>query len=163
MEQSNNRQSFSSAFWLSQHSGRSVSWRQWREQTPPLSTRWEYVARVGKPKNISSNPTNLPLYSCGKMSSKHRQIYPGIYCNVICNYIHYNVWDEITYPFSNFNDATMEVRAWINNFISHFTEHMIAYPCWGYSQSTLVKGTRGSIRSSLAKYWPCKFSWVVCP
>ena len=25
------------------------------------------------------------------------------------NYIHYNVWDEITYPFPNFNGATVEV------------------------------------------------------
>ena len=25
------------------------------------------------------------------------------------NYIHYNVWDEITYPFLNFNGATVEV------------------------------------------------------
>ena len=24
-------------------------------------------------------------------------------------YIHYNVWDEITYPFLNFDDATVEV------------------------------------------------------
>ena len=27
----------------------------------------------------------------------------------ICNYIHYNVWDEITYPFLNFNGATVEI------------------------------------------------------
>ena len=27
----------------------------------------------------------------------------------ISNYIHYNVWDEITYPFLNFNGATVEV------------------------------------------------------
>ena len=27
----------------------------------------------------------------------------------ISNYTHYNVWDEITYPFLNFNDATVEV------------------------------------------------------
>ena len=25
------------------------------------------------------------------------------------NYIHHNVWDEITYPFLNFNGATIEV------------------------------------------------------
>ena len=28
----------------------------------------------------------------------------------ICNHIHCNVWDEITYPFLNFNDATMLVK-----------------------------------------------------
>ena len=27
----------------------------------------------------------------------------------IINYTHYNVWDEITYPFLNFNGATVEV------------------------------------------------------
>ena len=27
----------------------------------------------------------------------------------ISNYIHYKVWDEITYPFLNFNSATVEV------------------------------------------------------
>ena len=27
----------------------------------------------------------------------------------INNYIHYKVWDEITYPFLNFNGATVEV------------------------------------------------------
>ena len=27
----------------------------------------------------------------------------------ISNYIHYNVWDEITYPILNFNGATVEV------------------------------------------------------
>ena len=27
----------------------------------------------------------------------------------ISNYIHCNVWDEITYPFPNFNGATIQV------------------------------------------------------
>ena len=27
----------------------------------------------------------------------------------IRNYIHYKMWDEITYPFLNFNGATVEV------------------------------------------------------
>ena len=27
----------------------------------------------------------------------------------ISNYTHYNMWDEITYPFLNFNGATVEV------------------------------------------------------
>ena len=27
----------------------------------------------------------------------------------ISKYVHYNVWDEITYPFPNFNGATVEV------------------------------------------------------
>ena len=28
---------------------------------------------------------------------------------LICNHIHYKVWDEITYPFLNFNGVTVEV------------------------------------------------------
>ena len=31
----------------------------------------------------------------------------------IRHYTHYNVWDEITYPFLNFNGATVEVYGWI--------------------------------------------------
>ena len=35
--------------------------------------------------------------------------------------IHYEVWDEITYPFTNFNGATVEVWEWINDFVSYST------------------------------------------
>ena len=45
-------------------------------------------------------------------------ILPGI-----SNYIHYKVWDEITYPFPNFNGVTIEVWDWICYFISHFSGH----------------------------------------
>ena len=30
------------------------------------------------------------------------------------------MWDEITYPFSNFNGDTVEVCEWISNFTPHF-------------------------------------------
>ena len=39
----------------------------------------------------------------------------------ISNNIHYKLWDEITYPFLNFNGATVEVLEWINNIIPHIT------------------------------------------
>ena len=48
----------------------------------------------------------------------------------ISNYIHYKVCDEITYPYPNFNGATIEVWEWISNFITHFIGHMITYLCW---------------------------------
>ena len=35
----------------------------------------------------------------------------------IPNYIHYEVWNEITYPFPNFNGTTVEFWEWISNFI----------------------------------------------
>ena len=37
----------------------------------------------------------------------------------VSNYIHYDEWDEITKPFSNFNGATFEVWEWMSNFIPH--------------------------------------------
>ena len=43
----------------------------------------------------------------------------------ISNYIHYKVWDEITYQFPNFSGDVWE---WVSNL--HFTGHVIAYPCW---------------------------------
>ena len=45
-------------------------------------------------------------------------------------YIHYQVYDEITYTFPNSIDTAIEVWEWIINFIPHFTGHMITYPCW---------------------------------
>ena len=47
----------------------------------------------------------------------------------ISNNIHYNVWNEITYPFPNFKCATVEVWKWMSKFITHFTVHVITYPC----------------------------------
>ena len=39
----------------------------------------------------------------------------------ISNYMPRNVWDKISYPFLNFNSATVEVKELIRNFIPHFT------------------------------------------
>ena len=47
----------------------------------------------------------------------------------ISNHMFSNEWDEITYPFPNVNDCTVEVLEWIGNFIPLFTKHVIAYPC----------------------------------
>ena len=38
-----------------------------------------------------------------------------------------NVWDEITYPFLNFNGGTVEVYEWISNFIPHIIMDVITY------------------------------------
>ena len=43
------------------------------------------------------------------------------------------MWDEIIYPFLNFN------KKWISNFTPHFTGHVIIYPCQDLSKTTLVK------------------------
>ena len=55
------------------------------------------------------------------------------------NYIHYKVWDEITYILPNFNGATTEVGVWISNFIPHFTWHVVIYLRLDFSLSMLVK------------------------
>ena len=48
----------------------------------------------------------------------------------ISNYIHNNVRDEITNPFPNFNDAAaVEIWESMSNFMPHFTEHVLTYPC----------------------------------
>ena len=39
-------------------------------------------------------------------------------------------WDEITYPFPNFNGATVKVWEWISYFIPHSIMDVIIYPCW---------------------------------
>ena len=44
------------------------------------------------------------------------------------NHTPINVWNEIIYPFSNFNCCTIEVWEWISNFIKHFHGHVITYP-----------------------------------
>ena len=80
------------------------------------------------------------------------------------------VWDEITYPFPNFNDATVDVWKWISKFIQHFIIDVIAYTCWGLGVGGavrfLVVGTigkeerppRGQLWMEpyliLLKYWP---------
>ena len=46
------------------------------------------------------------------------------------NYMPSKVWDEITYPFLNFNSATVEDKEWISNYIPHFIMDVITYPCW---------------------------------
>ena len=46
------------------------------------------------------------------------------------NYIHYKVWDKTTDHLPNFNGATVDVWECISSFISDFSGHVIAYPCW---------------------------------
>ena len=41
------------------------------------------------------------------------------------------VWDEITYPFPNFNGYPTDVYKWKSNLNTHFIINVIIYPCWG--------------------------------
>ena len=54
------------------------------------------------------------------------------------------VWDEIIYPFPNFNGAAVEVWEWISNFIPYLIIDVITYPYWDQSKSMLVK--RGLVK-----------------
>ena len=45
----------------------------------------------------------------------------------ISNYIPSKMWDEITYPFKNFNACAIEVWEWIGNFIPHFIMDVITF------------------------------------
>ena len=47
----------------------------------------------------------------------------------ISNQMPSKVWDEITYPFPNFNGCPIEVCQWISNFIPHFMMDVITNPC----------------------------------
>ena len=47
----------------------------------------------------------------------------------INNYINYEMWYEITYPFPNFIGRAVLFWEWISNFIPHFIGHVITYPC----------------------------------
>ena len=49
----------------------------------------------------------------------------------ISNHMPSKVWDEITYPFSNFDGCIVEVWEWISNFIPHF------YDCYHLSMLIL--------------------------
>ena len=48
----------------------------------------------------------------------------------ISNHTPIKMCGEITYPFPNFNGATVEVWEWVSNLTPHFTMDVITYPCW---------------------------------
>ena len=43
----------------------------------------------------------------------------------ISNHMLGKVWDEMIYPFPNFNGCAVEVWEWINDFITHFIMDVI--------------------------------------
>ena len=53
----------------------------------------------------------------------------GLQTAWISNHMPGNMWDKITYPFPNFNNATVEVWEWIRNCMSQFIMNVITYPC----------------------------------
>ena len=82
---------------------------------PHWQSYWHQVRTVWHSTEFHTLQRTIP----GKQGSPGE----GGYCTLIpawmSNYIHYNMWDEITYPFPNFNNATVEVWKWISNFTPH--------------------------------------------
>ena len=75
----------------------------------------------------------------------------------ISNYVHYKVWDEIIYPFPNFNGCTVEVWELISKFNKRFLMDVITYPCWNSCWSMLANGVSQTkwchIMKSLCMFW----------
>ena len=84
----------------------------------------------------------LPMYLISYSTSHDiSHLLPGI---------HFEVCDEITYPFPNFNGCAVEVWEWISNFITHFTGHVITYPC---GVLKLIHVSKRSPRSNISAYF----------
>ena len=119
---------------LNLHLGK-VTW----EILPSHRHLWSYEAQTGE--RVVEVPRKRVCQQSGgflgswrggvvasKIYSKHHARRWSV--NKINNYKHHTLWDEITYPFPNFNSCTVEVWEWISNFIPHLARHVITYPCW---------------------------------
>ena len=92
------------------------------EVVTPLLMHWSNIFLALTHRNInkqhgythSSCDTSFlgPIYQHGLL------LIPGWRSN----YIHYKMWDEIAYPFPNFNCAAVEVWEWISKFIPYFIQ-----------------------------------------
>ena len=65
----------------------------------------------------------------------------------VSNHMSNKLWDEVTYPFPNFNSCTVEVLEWIDNFIPHIKTYLMTYLCRHWSWSMLVKWAPGSLKN----------------
>ena len=87
--------------------------------------------------------TPLNFVSGGIMTLIHKGTYLSGPPTWISNQMISKVWNEITYPFLNFNGCTVEVKEWISNFIPYFIMDVLTDPCWDESKTMLVKGVPG--------------------
>ena len=42
------------------------------------------------------------------------------------------MWDDVNYPFPNYDGDTVEVWEGISNFVLHFIVHVITFPSWDW-------------------------------
>ena len=75
------------------------------------------------------------------------------------------MWEEISYPFTTLNGATVEVCDLISNFIPHFIRRKITYPCWDLSYTMLVKAVPGWSNYALTILFvaDCNTAWYMAP
>ena len=69
------------------------------------------------------------------------------------NYIQHKVWDEIMYPFLNFNSVVFEVWEWMNSFIPNSTGHVITKPCDVIEKGLSNLITNGVTSSTMNSYY----------
>ena len=83
----------------------------------------------------------------------------------INNNEHHKVWNEITYPFPNFNGCTSEVWEWIRNSTSYFKMDVITYPNFGitleWSSHNLAIDTLASCRWFQTPWCSCGVAAIV--
>ena len=93
------------------------SWGWWYET--PSRPLWRH-------RNVESNTQCQEITSWSTCVAHWHQ---GPTC--ISNYIHYNVCDQTTSHFPDFNGVAIEVWEWVNNLLSSILYwHVITYKCW---------------------------------
>ena len=78
------------------------------------------------------NHMDLMKSHCNVIKGPFYEHEPTVTPAWISNYTSYKEWNEITYPFTNFDDVAVEVWEWISYFILHVIEcilmQTITYP-----------------------------------
>ena len=82
-----------------------LEWFNWTQTTPYIAEKINKIIKCTASNYIISIPAWISYHRVSK------------------------VWNEIIYPFPNFNGATTEVCEWISNVIPHFIMDVNTYPC----------------------------------
>ena len=82
----------------------------------------------------------------------------------ISNHIPSKMWDEITYPFTNFNRCTIQVREWVHNFIPCFIMDFNYSSMPGFKLIHVGKRIPGSTTAASANsfFVGTENKWITC-